>query len=476
MKKNILLLSLFVLLTSGLSAKITLPRLFSDNMILQQQSDANIWGKSDMSSVNVTTSWNNKIYKAKCDKKGNWKVSVATPVAGGPYSVKIDDGSELTLSNVMIGEVWFCSGQSNMEIPMKGYKNQPIENANMDILKSTNSSIRLFKIKRHSSTSPAYDVTGSWNEANPLSVRQISATAYYFARLLNEILDVPVGIVVGSWGGSSCEAWMNRDMLKDFKVRIPKNDEDITSKNRNPTVLFNGMLSPVIGLTIKGVIWYQGEDNTNRPFSYASMFSTLINGWRSLWGEGAFPFYYCQIAPYDYSLITAKGKKPVQSALIREAQSKVEKTVKNTGMAVLLDAGLKDCIHPRKKKVAGERLALIALGKTYGIKGISYQSPSYKKMEIKHDTVIVYFNDADMWITGNGEDGHCFSSDLFKVAGSDKKFYLAKAWIHRSKVYVKCDSVKNPVAVRYAFDNYVKGDLFCNGLPLSSFRTDNWDE
>lgn len=453
-------------------AKVKLPAFFSDGMVMQQQSDANLWGTATPGKpVILTTGWDEKTYRTTADSRGNWKLSVRTPKAGGPYALTFTDGEPTVLSNVLIGELWICSGQSNMEMPMKGYKNQPIEGANMDILRSSNPSLRLFTVKRHSTFLPQYDVTGTWQEAAPGVVREFSATAYYFGRLLNEILDVPVGLIVTAWGGSAAEAWMTEDMLRAFpEAKIPRSEADITSKNRTPTALYNGMLHPLIGVTMRGVAWYQGEDNTNRAHSYADMFTTLINGWRAAWQQGDFPFYYCQIAPYDYALITEPGKEPVQSALIREAQSQVEHRVPNTGMAVLLDAGMEKGIHPGKKKVAGERLGLLALSKTYGIEGIHAESPYYKSMEVQGDTVIVSFERADMWIAGK----ECFESKLFSVAGEDKVFYPAKAWIVRSKMYVRSEKVPHPVAVRYAFDNYVDGDVFCDGLPLSSFRSDNW--
>lgn len=453
-------------------AKVKLPAFFSDGMVMQQQSDANLWGTATPNKpVTLTTGWDEKTYRTTADARGNWKLTVRTPEAGGPYALTLTDGEPTVLNNVLIGELWICSGQSNMEMPMKGYKNQPIEGANMDILRSSNPSLRLFTVKRHSTFLPQYDVTGTWQEAAPAVVREFSATAYYFGRLLNEILDVPVGLIVASWGGSAAEAWMTEDMLRAFpEAKIPRSEADITSKNRTPTALYNGMLHPLIGVTMRGVAWYQGEDNTNRAHSYADMFTTLINGWRAAWQQGDFPFYYCQIAPYDYALITEPGKEPVQSALIREAQSQVEHRVPNTGMAVLLDAGMEKGIHPGKKKVAGERLGLLALSKTYGIEGINAESPYYKSMEVQGDTVIVSFERADMWIAGK----ECFESKLFSVAGEDKVFYPAKAWIVRSKMYVRSEKVPHPVAVRYAFDNYVDGDVFCDGLPLSSFRSDNW--
>ena len=197
----------------------------------------------------------------------------------------------------------------------------------------------------------------------------------------------------------------------------------------------------------------------------------MVNDWRKNWNQkDTIPFYYCQIAPYDYSIITEKGKDVINSAYLREAQMKAESMIPKAGMAVLLDAGSKGCIHPEKKQVAGERLALLALNKTYDIKGITSESPVFKGIEIKNDTVIVSFDRAPMWVSAKN-----FESKLFTVAGHDKVFYPAKAWIVRSKVYVKSERVKNPVAVRYAFENYVEGDLYgSEGTPVSSFRSDNW--
>jgi sialate O-acetylesterase len=476
-RKNIqrgtLILSFFLLAMLSVRAEVKLPAIFSDGMVMQQQSNANLWGTATVGKqVVVITGWNAKQYRTKADAAGHWAVSVATPKAGGPYTVSFNDGKATILKDILIGEVWLCSGQSNMEMPMSGFKNQPVEGANMDILKSRNPKIRLFTVKRNSTIAPVNDVTGNWQEAAPKSVYDFSATAYYFGRLVQQIMDVPVGLIVAAWGGSAAEAWMTEDMLKAFPdAKIPRTDEDIKSKNRTPTVLYNGMLHPLIGLTMKGVIWYQGEDNYNRANTYADMFATLINGWRAAWKQGDFPFYYCQIAPYDYGIITEKGKEIINSAYLREAQAQVEHRVANTGMAVLLDAGMEKGIHPVKKQVAGERLALLALSKTYGIEGVSGDSPYFDSFEIKNDTVMVHFANAPMWITGKD----CFESKLFTVAGADKVFHPAKAWIVRSKMYVKSEEVPHPVAVRYAFDNYVDGDLFGgNGLPVSSFRTDNW--
>lgn len=458
------------------SAEINMPAIFADNMLMQRETDARMWGSAKPSAnVTVVPGWDGKTYSTKSDHDGKWSITFPTPAAGGPYTITVSDGTPKEIRNVLIGDLWLCSGQSNMEMPMKGFKNQPVDGANMDVLRSKNPDIRLFTVKRNSTTVPVDTLTGSWSEASPKSVREFSATAYYFGRQLQETLDIPIGLIVVAWGGSACEAWMNDEMLQAFPSaasRIPAVGGKIESKNRTPSVLYKGMLNPLIGIAMKGVIWYQGEDNWNRAETYADMFSTMIRGWRQKWGRDEFPFYYCQIAPYDYSIITETGQPVYNSAYLREQQGKVETMVPNTGMAVLMDAGWDKGIHPSDKRTPGERLALLALGKTYGVEGIACESPVYKSMEVKNDTVIVTFDRAPEWIAGN----HSFESTQFKLAGADQVFHPAKAWISRSKVMVKSDEVPHPVAVRYAFENASYGDLFSDGLPVSSFRSDNWPD
>lgn len=470
MRKLFLLTALFAAATT-ISAKVVLPKIFASGMVMQQQTDANLWGEAKAdATVKIATSWNKKTVSVKAGNDGKWAAKIQTPAAGGPYSITFNDGEKTVIDNILVGELWICSGQSNMEMPMKGFKNQPVENAVEDILHSGDNKMRLFTVKRTSLFQPATDVVGEWKEASPEAVRNFSATAYYFGRELRRMLNVPVGLIVTSWGGSSCEAWMNRDWLKAFpQIELPASQETIKSKNRTATVLYNGMLRPLIGVSMRGVIWYQGEENVSRSGYYADLFSRMIKGWREEWKEGDFPFYYCQIAPYDYNII---GWGQYNSAFLREQQAKAEKMNKNVGMACLMDAGLEYGIHPRKKQLAGMRLALLALDKTYGIKGITSETARYKDVEFKGDTAVITFERAGMWVYG--KDG--LKSNLFEVAGEDRVFHPAKAWIERSKLYVKCDEVKKPVAVRYAFKDWADGDLFCDGLPVSSFRTDNWDK
>ena len=436
---------------------------------MQRETTANVWGNAERSAtVKVSPSWTKKTYTAKADSNGKWKVAIETPEAGGPYSITFNDGEKTVLNNILIGELWVCSGQSNMEMQMKGFKAQPVEGAITDGLNSRDPQLRLFTVKRNSKFEPVDTVSGQWYEANTGSVREFSATAYYFGRMLRKVLDVPVGLITVAWGGSACEAWMTADWLKAFPdARIPKSPQDIKSKNRTPTVLYNGMMHPLVGMAMRGVIWYQGEDNVNRYKTYGDMLATMIRGWRGEWNIGDFPFYYCQIAPYDYSLINWD----YNSALLREQQARVETIVPNTGMAVLMDAGLEYGIHPRKKRQAGERLALLALRNTYNIAGLP-EFARYKDVEFKGDTAVISFDKSKEWVYFNNGT----TSNLFEIAGENKVFHPAKAWTERNRVYLKSEKVSKPVAVRYAFKNWADGDLFCDGLPVSSFRSDDWEE
>ena len=462
-------------------SKVTLPQFFSDNMVLQQQSECNIWGKSDHgTAVVVITSWDKKSYSAKVNQDGTFSVKVQTPKAGGPYDITFATATpstsssvssglayDFTLHNVMIGEVWICSGQSNMEMQMKGFKQQPVEGTTEELLRCKDQNLRLFTVKRHVSLVPEWDVTGQWNEANSASVRDFSATAYYFGRALRATLDVPVGLIVTAWGGSACEAWMKTDWLKAFpKVQQTITEEDVKKlQQRCPTALYNGQLKPLVGYTMRGAIWYQGEDNVPRYDYYAPLLKAMVEGWRADWQQGDFPFYYCQIAPYDYSLIEWKD-----SQYLREQQAKAETMIANARMAVLMDAGLEYGIHPRKKRQAGERLALLALSNTYDVKGLP-DFAKYKEVTFQNDTAVIAFDRSKEWVYFE----HGTTSKNFEVAGQDRVFHPAtNVWVSRNRVYVVCDKVKKPAAVRYAWHDWVDGDLMHDGLPVSSFRTDNW--
>lgn len=476
MKYSMKYVALALLMLSGAAAhaKVKMSALFSDGAVLQQQDQVSIWGWTDArQSVEIISSWNGERYQVKADKQGKFSTKIATPEAGGPYEISVNDGELLVIKDILIGEVWLCAGQSNMEMPMKGFPGQPVEGSNMDILKSTNNKLRMISIPRSSKTAPQDNFEGQWKSAKPEVVRNFSATAYYYGRLLNEMLDVPVGLIDVSFGGSSIQAWMSPATARPFEWRnVPEPGDSIPEANRTPTVLFHGMLHPVIGYGIKGAIWYQGETNYVEPDAYADyLFPTAVAEWREKWGIGNFPFFYAQIAPYDYAIYTPnKQEEKFNSAFLREAQLKCLDKIPNSGMIVLMDVGMENCIHPSNKKVGGERFALQALNQVYHLEGFSSKSPSFKALEIKGSSVVVAFHDADMGLTTYGKE-----VSGFLVAGENKVFYPAQARLRAKSVVLSSPHVEKPVAVRYCFDDFVVPSLFgTNGLPVSSFRTDNW--
>jgi sialate O-acetylesterase len=473
-----LVLIISVLSCLCVHAKVKLPSFFADGMVLQQQSECNIWGWAEPGKeVLIDTSWDKKTHLATARKDGRFDVKVKTPEAGGPYSIAFRDGDVVRLSNVMIGEVWLCSGQSNMEMVMKGYKGQPVEGATEELLQCGDSLLRLFYTGHQTTLEPQKDITGSWKNANTESVRNFSATAYFFGKSLRQTLGVPVGLICTAFGGSACEAWMKAEWLKPFPKVADQwstvngqwsiTEDDVKKlQQRCPTALYNGQLAPFIGYGIRGAIWYQGEDNVPRYEYYAPLLKAMVEGWRSEWQQGDFPFYYCQIAPFDYAGIDwAK----YNSAMLREQQLKAETMIANARMAVLMDTGLKNVIHPRKKRQAGQRLALLALSNTYGVQGLPDYA-TYSSVEFKNDTAVIAFDRSKEWVYFE----HNGRSQNFEVAGDDRVFHPAEAWVSRNRVYVKSDEVKHPVAVRYAFKDWVVGDLMHDGLPVSSFRTDDW--
>lgn len=473
---NFLRLSVLFLtvLSFSASGEIKLPFLFTDNMVLQQQAEVKLWGKATpQKTITVTTSWNNKKYIGKSGSDGSWSIKIATPQAGGPYQVTVSDGERLVLDNVLIGEVWFCSGQSNMGMALKGGLNMPVFNSNASIANSANKSIRLFTVGRKTSLEPVSELQGIWKECEPGTASGFSAVAYFFGEMLQRTLKVPVGLINSSWGGTTIEAWMGENGTRKFDFITFPNKTETEKLNekwpKTPSILFNGMVNPIKGFSIRGVIWYQGEDNVRRPEQYIKLMPGLVENWREEWGIGNFPFYYVQIAPFEYG---SNNYGPnINSAFLREAQLKASSTIINSGMVCLLDAGEKDNIHPGNKKVVGERLAYLALSKTYGIKGIQFSGPVLKEMAIDGRLVNLTFDHAENGLTS-------FDKELenFEVAGENRQFYPAKASITRQGITLFSASVEKPVAVRYAFKNFVTGDLYnTEGLPASSFRTDEWD-
>ena len=473
--KQISSYSLFILLLpSILSAKVQLPSFFSDGMVLQQQTDASLWGWAKSgASVSLTTSWNKRSYSIKANDKGKWMLKVSTPVAGGPYTISISDGEPITIQNILIGEVWFCSGQSNMEMPMRGYRDQPIKGSNDAIFNSANDQIRVYTVPRAvekflKDTSK----TSFWKNANPENINNFSATAYYFGRLLQQQLKVPVALINDSYGGSPAEAFMSADALKAFpEIKIHTATDTFRLNNRNATTLYNGMIHPLVGYTIKGCLWYQGESNVDRPDQYEKLFPAMIAQWRGEWGQGDFPFYFAQIAPYASPQYAAPNRtEKLNSAYLRDAQRKAALAIPSSGMIVLMDNGEENNIHPSDKETVGKRFAYLALGDTYKLKGFAYQSPSYDSLLINGNIATIKFKNASNGLTSYGKP-----LTQFEIAGTDKVFRPAVANIRNGTIVLSSPLVSTPVAVRYAFKDFIVGELFSTeGYPISSFRTDDW--
>ena len=465
MKRIAPLLFFFPLLTSLIAqAKITLPPLIGNGMVLQQQSKVSLWGWANKSSfITITTSWNKKVYRIKADTSGAWRIKVETPAAGGPYRIVMSDGTPLTLNDVLIGEVWLCSGQSNMEMPVDGFRNQPVLYSSDLLLDAGNPSIRMIRFERAASMSPLYSsVSTGWQFDNAEAVRKFSAVGYQFAKILQQQLKVPVGIIGTYWGGTMVEAWMSEKSLQPFPdIRIPA---DTVGKGKHtPTSLFNAMVNPLVGYGIKGVLWYQGEQNRSNPHLYDQLLAAMVNDWRDRWQVGAFPFYYVQIAPFRYKDTIGPA------APLREAQHRALQRISNTGMVVSIDAGEEGNIHPADKTTISKRLALWALAKTYGRKGLSYESPVFSSMKVTGSTATIVFKNAPNGLTTFGEP-----IVNFEIAGDDNVFYPAEARIVSEGIRLSNEKVKTPVAARYGYKDWLKGEVYnTEGFPLAPFRTDN---
>lgn len=455
-------------------ADIRLPAIIADNMVLQQKTDAVLWGWADPNEeIEIIGSWNNQRVKIKTSADGKWLAKIKTAAAGGPYTLSFKATNTITFTDVYLGEVWFCSGQSNMEWKIK--QTQKIDSISE---MATNPLIRMFTVKRATAQVPQEDVVGRWVVNSPSAVLDFSAIAYHFGNELATRLDIPIGLIHSSWGGTPAEAWVNKEVLESseiFKPILARHQKKIesydTDKNKqgnekledprlhyqSPAVLYNAMLKPLLNYRIKGVIWYQGESNASRAYQYRKLFPALIAHWRTEFKINDLPFHYVQIAPF-------KGQNPE----IREAQLMTLKTSDNVGMAVTTDVGDCDDIHPRNKIPVGKRLAYIALNKNYNQKEVEWQSPMYRSHTIEQNKIRVYF-DTDSKLVPTAQLRE------FVIAGEDQKFYAAKAVVEGKTVVVYHEDVAKPVAVRFAWQNCPDPNLFNEGgLPASPFRTDEW--
>lgn len=471
MKKTNLTVLIIILIISVFSAnaQLKVASILGNNMVLQRNSEVKIWGKAEPKmSLKINVSWNKTTITAVANEKGDWITKVKTSEAGGPYTISIESKKEkIQLENILLGEVWLCSGQSNMEMPVLGFPYQPIIGSAEALLQADNQNLRLFTVKKAPMATPQDSCSGNWEVANAESVGKFSAVGYFYARILQQKLNIPVGIICSSVGGTPIEAWMSSKSLDNFPESFKKFTPETREQNR-PTHLYNGMINPIINYTIKGAIWYQGEANRNNYKSYADLFKTMVSSWRTDFGVGDFPFYYVQIAPYAYG----DSKAPL-SGYMRDEQLKAMSIIPNSGMVCTLDLGNELWIHPAEKETVAKRLATWSLSETYNFNGLPYKSPTYKSFEVKDSIVTISFDNAELGVTSFDKNVDCF-----EVAGEDKIFYPAKMIKMTNdfrKIQVISDKVKNPVAVRYAFSNFPKteGYLFSTtGLPVPSFRTD----
>jgi sialate O-acetylesterase len=436
---------------------ITLPALVSSDMVLQQNSEIRLWGWGEpLEKVEILTSWNGEVISTVTDSHANWSIQVMTPEAGGPYEIKISGYNQILLNNVMIGEVWICSGQSNMQWPLSGGVNRGEE----EIASADLPDIRLFQVVRKSSEAEQIDLHGKWQVCRPEIAKDFSAVGYFFAKQLQQNLKIPVGIINSSWGGTPAEAWIPakyfvaNDSLREASEKLEPNPWG----PQKPALVYNTMIHPLRSIQIAGVIWYQGEANVINANYYEHVFSQLIASWRDIWKQ-EFPFYYVQIAPFAYG-------QPEEGVLVREAQRRVMQQVRNTGMVVISDIADLEDIHPKEKLEVGNRLARMILKKHYKTLDELVESPMLSTVEIQKNKVYVEFDHCQgLYFEPNSES-------LFELAGADGIFFPAKARIRDERVLLVSPEVKAPVYVRFAWGNASVSNLFNEaGLPASSFST-----
>ena len=462
---TILFLS-FVLL---LQEQIKVASVLGDNMVLQRNNEVKIWGTAlPNDKLVVSADWDKSKISTVSNEKGEWLVKVKTTEAGGPYTITISDSKQkVVLKNILLGEVWLCSGQSNMELPMMGSICTPVNGSNEAIFNADNNNIRLFTVKEMTITTPLDTCVGKWSVANSETVSKFSAVGYFFARQLQQKLKVPVGMICSSSGGSRIESWMSKEDLSKFPEPLLSSTHD-TQDNRKPSRLYNGMIHPIKNCVIKGAIWYQGENNRENYQDYASLMVGMVANWRNDFGIGQFPFYFVQIAPNRYD-----NSKDILSAKLWDEQLKASLTIPNSGMVGTVDLGEEDNIHPAEKETVSKRLSYWAISEAYGIKGIEYKNTYFKKAVVKDSMMIVSFENNVQGISSFGKD-----VTNFEIAGADKVFYPATAIFQLSKVVrVFAPEVKKPVAVRYCYHNFPQGKGFLYntaGLPILPFRSDNW--
>jgi sialate O-acetylesterase len=473
------MLILLAAFASPAAADVSLNNMFGDHMVLQQGIKNKVWGKADPGEQ-VAVTLGGQTHSTAAAADGTWHVFL-DPVKeyGGPHTLTVKGKNTVTFSDVLIGEVWVCAGQSNMQWSVNQSNDPDLEKA---AAKFPN--IRLISVPQVGTQEPQWNFNGKWQQCSPETVGNFSAVGYCFGRQLNQTLGVPVGLINNAWGGSAAEAWVKREKvaahptlkaIHDRWVKMEsaeKPDENQMKGNARPGNIHSGVLTPSIGYGIKGAIWYQGESNAGRAYQYRELFPFMIKSWREEWGLGDFPFYWVQLADFK-----AERAEPAESdwAELREAQTMTMKALPNTGEAVIIDIGEGKDIHPKNKQDVAKRLARWALAETYKVPGIAARSPLYKGMEKQGSKIVLSFDN----VGTKAADWRPFDVAEpigFTIAGADKKFVPAKAVILADgRIEVSSEAVAEPVAVRYAWaDNPVCNMYSAAGLPLTPFRTDDF--
>ena len=473
MKINVLKTSILVFLLmlslAGIS-EVTLPPFFNCNMVLQQGIAIPVWGWASPGEK-ITVTLENNTVSTRTGKDGKWRVNLPKMNYGGPFKMTVKGKDLHTFGNIMIGEVWVCSGQSNMEFKVASAKNSADE-----IAAANYKDIRSFTVKKRVSKDPQENLEeGEWWECNPQTVADFSAVGYFFARNLYEKLKVPIGIIHTSWGGTVAETWMSPEAIStdpDFSAMLEKLkavDMNATKVNPNnyPTLLYNGMLNPIIPYGIKGAIWYQGESNASRAQQYKRVFPNMIKDWRNKWGEGNFPFLFVQLANFKKGVT-----QPAESewAELREAQTQTLQ-LENTGMATIIDVGDAIDIHPKDKQTVGYRLSLAARKVAYG-ESLVYTGPTYQSMKVEKNKILITFDHVGKGLQVNDKYGYI---NGFTVASKNGDFKWASAtMINSNTLALSSDEVTDPAEVRYGWaDNPDDLNLYnSEGLPANPFRTD----
>lgn len=467
----------FVLAAEAAFAEVSVPSVLSDGMVLQRDEPAPVWGKAKPAEK-ITVTFAGQTKTTRAGSKGRWRVDLDPLAAGGPHELVIAGKNTITIRDVLVGEVWICSGQSNMQwsVRQSAHPQREIDAAN-------HPKLRLLQVPRGTEPTPQDDFEGAWVACSPKTVANFSAVAYHFGRRLHEALDVPVGLIHTSYGGTPAEAWMDTATLKKTKALKPlrlrweravaaaskqgrAGDRTVFSPHR-PGNLWHAMVLPLAPYRIRGVIWYQGESNAGRAVQYRTLFPTMIEAWRRHWDQGDFPFYFVQLANWR-ALPETPG--PSAWAELREAQALTLRKVPNTGMALAIDIGEANDIHPKNKQDVGKRLAALALTRDYATP-VPVTGPRFKSWKPgKNGSAVLSFDHATGLQTDDDDPPRAFA-----IAGRDKVFHWATARVDGEQIILTCPAVKKPVAIRYAWSDN-PGVNLTNGdeLPLAPFRTDDW--